>query len=78
MQQASKGVQALPLSNRFSLLPVEEYEDNEISLSETQPSTPKNDPPTPTPTRIHFSGTRWQRKHIRALTTQPILVARTD
>ena len=77
-RQTSKGVQALPLSNHFSLLPVEEYADNEISLSETQPSTPKNDPPTPTPTRIHFSGTRWQWKHIRALTTQPILVARTD
>jgi hypothetical protein len=57
---------------------VEECEDNEISLSETQPASPKNDSPTPTPTRIRFSGTRWQRKHVRALTAQPILVARTD
>jgi hypothetical protein len=47
---------------------VEECKDNENSLSKTQPSSPKNDSPTPTPTRIHFSGTRWQ----------PILVVRTD
>ena len=32
MWQASKGVQALPLSNYFSLLPVEEYEVNDISF----------------------------------------------
>jgi hypothetical protein len=62
--QTSKGVQALPFSNRFSLLSVEEYEDNDISFSETQPSTPKNDSPTPTQPQIRFSGTRWQQKHV--------------
>jgi hypothetical protein len=73
-----KGVQALLFSNHFSLLPVEEYEDNEISFPETQPSALKNDSPTPTPTCICFSSTCWQQKHIQALTEQPILVAKTD
>jgi hypothetical protein len=76
--QTSKGVQALPFSNHFSLLPVEECEDNEISFSETRPSTLKNDSSTPTPPRIRFSGTRWQRKQVQTLAVQPILVVKTD
>jgi hypothetical protein len=76
--QTLKGVQALPFSNCFSLLSVEEYEDNDIPSSETQPSTLKNHSPTPTPPWICFSGTRWQRKHVRTLAAQPILVAKTD
>jgi hypothetical protein len=62
--QTSKGVQALPFLNCFSLLSVEEYEDNDISFSETQPSAPNNDSPTPIPPQICFSGTRWQWKHV--------------
>ena len=73
-----KGVQALPSSNCFSLLPVEEYEDNDISFSNSQPSSMNNDSPTPTPPCKHFSGSCWQKKWVHTLAAQPILVAKTD
>ena len=57
---------------------MEEYEDNDISFSNSQPSSMNNNSPTPTPPCKHFSGSCWQKKWVRALVVQPILVTKTD
>jgi hypothetical protein len=76
--QSRTGVPVLPSSNRFAVLPVEDYENNDTPFLDSQPLSARNNPTPIHPPRPRFKGTCWQIREAKTLAAKLDLVAKTS